>query len=68
MSFKEGPFMMFFHAVVIYFALFLFMKFILKQPNMVAVNRSMILSAVALIYMILWGHNLPGKLNPGLFY
>lgn len=68
MSFKEGPFMMFFHSVIIYFVLVLFMKFALKQPTMVAVNRSMLLSAVALAYMILFGHNLPVKLNPGLFY
>jgi hypothetical protein len=39
------------------------MVFILGQKPIVAENRSLVLAALALIYMILFGHGLPTKLN-----
>jgi hypothetical protein len=35
------------------------MVFVLKQSAMVAENRSLLLAAIVLIYMILFGHGLP---------
>jgi hypothetical protein len=35
------------------------MFFVLKQSASVAENRSLLIAAVALIYMILFGHGLP---------
>ena len=47
------------HAVVIGFVLYLFMIYVLRQAPGVAENRSLIIAALVLIYMILFGHKLP---------
>ena len=59
--------MMFLHAVIIGILLYLFMIYILGQRPVVAENRSILLAAVILIYMILFGHGLPTALNKNLF-
>jgi len=51
------------HSVIIGIILYVFMKFVLGQQNNVAENRSILIAAVVLIYMILFGHGLPTKLN-----
>jgi len=51
------------HAFIIGIILYLTMVFILGQKPIVAENRSLVLAALALIYMILFGHGLPTKLN-----
>lgn len=43
------------------------MIYILGQSQMVAENRSILISAFILIYMILFGHGLPDKINKDLF-
>lgn len=47
------------HAVVIGLVLYLFMIYVLRQAPSVAENRSLIIAALILIYMILFGHKLP---------
>jgi hypothetical protein len=47
------------HSVIIGVLLYLFMIFILGQNEIVAENRSILLAAFILIYMILFGHGLP---------
>ena len=54
---------MLFHSVIIGIVLYIFMVFGLGQPNLVAENRSILIASVSLIYMILFGHGLPIKLN-----
>lgn len=54
------------HSVIIGVVLYVFMVFGLKQQNDIAENRSILLAAVSLIYMILYGHGLPSKLNTNL--
>jgi hypothetical protein len=39
------------------------MKFLLKQPEIVSQNRSVLIGALILIYMILFGHGLPTNIN-----
>ena len=58
--------MMFTHSVGIGIVLYLFMAFVLKQPQAVAENRSALIAALSLIYMILFGHGLPTSLNKNL--
>ena len=58
---------MLFHAVIIGVLLYIFMSFVLKQKQPVAENRSILLAAVVLIYMILFGHGLPKSINKDLF-
>jgi hypothetical protein len=62
----ERGLVMLFHSAVIGLALYFLMTMGLGQSPMVAENRSLLLSAVALMYMILFGHGLPVRLNPGL--
>ena len=59
----ERGLMMFVHSAIIGVILYAFMIFGLKQPSNVAENRSVLISAGILIYMILFGHGLPLKLN-----
>lgn len=59
--------MMIVHALIIGFLLYLFMIFILGQPQMVAENRSILLAALVLVYMMLFGHGLPTSMNKNIF-
>jgi len=51
--------MMFIHSSIIAVILYIIMKFGLKQPEMMAQDRSILIGALALVYMILFGHGLP---------
>jgi len=59
--------MMILHSVIIGFLLYLFMIFALGQNQVVAENRSILVAAIILIYMILFGHGLPTSINKKLF-
>jgi hypothetical protein len=52
-----------FHAFIIAVVLYLLMIFALRQSQSMAINRSILIGAVALIYMILFGHGLPTHIN-----
>jgi O-antigen ligase len=58
----ENGRMMVLHSVIIGIFLYLFMIYILGQNKNVAENRSILLAAFILIYMILFGHKLPFKI------
>ena len=59
--------MMLLHSAIIGILLYIFMIFILGQNKNVAENRSILLAAVILIYMILFGHGLPNSINKNLY-
>ena len=59
----EEVFNHFFHALIITIILYVIMKFVLKQSQRMALNRSFLAGAIALIYMILFGHGLPTHIN-----
>ena len=63
----ENGRMMVLHAVIIGILLYIFMFFILGQTQTMAENRSILLAALVLVYMILFGHGLPKSINKGLF-
>lgn len=63
----EPPHIMLLHVVLFGVLSYLIMYFALGQNYTVAMNRTLILCCVLLVYMILFGHGLPNKLNPGLF-
>jgi hypothetical protein len=65
----ESGRMMVLHAVIIGIFLYVLMTFLLGQKQSVAENRSILLAALTLIYMILFGHGLPtlSVLNKNLF-
>ena len=59
----EDHWMMMLHSVIIGVIICVFMIFVLGQQNEVAERRSILIASVVLIYMILFGHGLPIKLN-----
>ena len=52
-----------FHASIITIILYVIMKFILKQSCAMSLNRSILIGALSLIYMILFGHGMPTHIN-----
>ena len=54
------------HSVIITTILYIVMKFILKHPEMISQNRSLLIGSIALIYMILFGHGLPTHMNKNI--
>jgi hypothetical protein len=63
----ESGRMMVMHSLLIGLVLYLFMRFILGQSPLMAENRSILLAAFALAYMILFGHGIPRSINKDLF-
>ena len=63
----ENGRIMLLHSVIIGILLYLFMMFILGQTQIVSENRSILLAALILVYMILFGHGLPYSVNKQLF-
>ena len=51
------------HSVIITVILYIIMKFFLKQSETMSLNRSILIGALVLIYMILFGHGMPTHLN-----
>jgi hypothetical protein len=51
------------HSAIIGLILFVLMRFALGQSVAVAEDRSVLLGAVVLVYMVLFGHRLPGAIN-----
>jgi len=62
----ESGLTMLLHSVIIGILLYLIMLYILKQKQIVAENRSIVLAAIILIYMISFGHGLPNSINKNL--
>ena len=59
----ERGLVMVFHSIVIALILFFIMFMLLKQPRQIAEDRSVLIGAIALAYMVLFGHGLPTRIN-----
>jgi len=55
------------HSILLGLLLYFVMVFVLKQPYEMAQDRSMLIAALALAYMILFGHSLPSRINKNIF-
>uniref|UniRef100_A0A6C0ERA2 Uncharacterized protein n=1 Tax=viral metagenome TaxID=1070528 RepID=A0A6C0ERA2_9ZZZZ len=62
----ENGLIMLLHSVLIGVILYILMVFVLGQNVLVAQNRSILIAAVILIYMILFGHGLPKSINKNI--
>jgi len=51
------------HSAIITVIIYIIMKFFLNQSETMSLNRSIIIGALVLIYMILFGHGLPTHIN-----
>lgn len=63
----ERGLMMIVHSILLGVLLYLLMVYVLGQRQIVAENRSILIAAFVLIYMVMFGHGLPTKLNKDLF-
>ena len=63
----DSAIVMILHSVIIGIVLYLIMLYALGQKPVKAETRSVLLAALALVYMILFGHKLPTSLNRNLF-
>ena len=59
--------MMLINSAIIGILFYVLMVFIIGQNENVAENRSILLAAVILIYMIIFGNGLPTSINKNLF-
>ena len=55
------------HSLIIGILLYIFMLFVLKQSSSIAEDRSIFIAALILIYMLLFGHGLPNRINKNIF-
>ena len=62
----ERGLMMVVHSAMIGVVLYLLMVHALKQKPAVAEDRSVLLGALVLAYMVAFGHGMPNKLNKNL--
>ncbi len=62
----ERGLLMLLHSIIIGLILYIVMVFVFKQNDKVAENRSILLASVILIYMIIFGHSIPNKINDDL--
>jgi len=62
----ERGLVMVWHSILIAIVLYVVMIFILGQNQAVAEDRSILIGAIVLPYMVLFGHQLPNKLNPNI--
>lgn len=57
--------MMLLHSILFGIFIYIFMIY-LGQSKVMAENRSILISALVLVYMILFGHGLPTSINKNL--
>lgn len=62
----ERGIIMLLHSIIIGIILYIIMVFAFKQNDKIAENRSILIAAFILIYMVLFGHGLPNKFNKDL--
>jgi hypothetical protein len=62
----ERGLMMVVHAVIIAILLYLIMVFAFQQKKELAEDRSIFIGAIVLLYMVLFGHGLPNKMNKNI--
>jgi len=55
------------HSAVIGVVLYLILLYVVKQSPSKAENMSVLVGGVALVYMVLFGHGLPTKINANLY-
>ena len=52
------------HGAIVGAVLYMVMRYLLKQPNTVAVDRSTVVGLLVATYMIVFGHTFPPRLTP----
>jgi TRAP-type C4-dicarboxylate transport system permease small subunit len=56
------------HSAMIGIAIYLMMRYVFNQPALVAEDRSIVIGAFVLIYMVMFGHGMPAQMNRNLSF
>lgn len=67
MAYERGS-MMLLHSAMIGAVIYMVMRYVLNQSAMVAEDRSIVIAAFVLIYMVMFGHGMPNQLNRNLSF
>jgi len=67
MSYERGAIMLA-HSAMIGIVIYMMMRFLFNQPSLVAEDRSIVIAAFMLIYMVMFGHGLPNQLNKNVSF
>ena len=67
MAYERGVVMLA-HSAMIAIAIYLMMRYIFNQPALVAEDRSIVIASFVLIYMVMFGHGMPGQMNKNLSF
>jgi hypothetical protein len=67
MAYERGS-MMLLHAAIIGGVIYMMMRYILNQSELVAEDRSIVIAAFVLIYMVMFGHGMPNQINRNLSF
>jgi TRAP-type C4-dicarboxylate transport system permease small subunit len=67
MSYERGAIMLA-HSAMIGIAIYIMMRFVFNQSPFVAEDRSIVIAAFVLIYMVMFGHGMPGQINKNLSF
>lgn len=62
----ERGLLMLLHSVIIAILAYFVMIYLLKQNTNIAEDRSVLVGAIVLAYMVLFGHGLPNKINKNI--
>ncbi|NBO70931.1 hypothetical protein EBV26_10675 [bacterium] len=67
MSYERGSIMLA-HSAMIGAVIYIIMRYIFNQSALVAEDRSIVIAAFVLIYMVMFGHGMPKQLNRNLSF
>lgn len=67
MSYERGAIMLA-HSAMIGVVIYMMMRYLFNQSPFVAEDRSIVIAAFMLIYMVMFGHGMPTQLNRNLSF
>ena len=67
MAYERGAIMLA-HSAMIGFVIYMMMRYLFNQSALVAEDRSIVIAAFVLIYMVMFGHGLPTQLNRNISF
>lgn len=67
MAYERGSIMLA-HSAMIGVVIYMMMRFVLNQSALVAEDRSIVIAAIVLVYMVMFGHGMPNQLNRNLSF
>ena len=67
MAYERGAVMLA-HSAMIGIVIYMMMRYVFNQSALVAEDRSIVIGAFVLIYMVMFGHGMPGQMNRNLSF